>query len=228
MKEIRILRIIFDYEIETNLIPKFRGAIINKFGKDKILFHNHIGNNFRYSYPLIQYKSLYNYASIISIENGVDETHAIFNKKDFNINIENNNIKLKIKKLSLNQFVIQTNNNKKYKYEITNWAGLNQGNYKKYNEIDEMVKQIEFLEKMLINNIIAFAKGINWQIEERIFVKISSIKKKNIKKIKDVKIQTFTLKFMTNVFLPNYIGLGKFSSIGFGIIKQCKNGQTNS
>ncbi|MFW5721489.1 MAG: CRISPR-associated endonuclease Cas6 [Bacteroidota bacterium] len=39
---------------------------------------------------------------------------------------------------------------------------------------------------------------------------------------KDVKHQTFDVSFKTNIFLPEYIGLGKGVSIGFGTVKTRK------
>jgi len=37
---------------------------------------------------------------------------------------------------------------------------------------------------------------------------------------KEQQMQAFTLVFRTNISLPNFIGLGKGSSVGFGVIKE--------
>ena len=42
MKKIRVLKICFEQEIPSREIPGLRGTIIEKIGRDKILFHNHL------------------------------------------------------------------------------------------------------------------------------------------------------------------------------------------
>ena len=42
----------------------------------------------------------------------------------------------------------------------------------------------------------------------------------NIAKFKDVKMTAYDLRFTCNVSLPNYIGLGKGVSHGFGTIRK--------
>ena len=55
MKRIRLLKLDFDTDVQRGDISKFRGAIIEKTDRAKILFHNHLGDKgFRYDYPLIQ------------------------------------------------------------------------------------------------------------------------------------------------------------------------------
>jgi len=81
------------------------------------------------------------------------------------------------------------------------------------------MEQLEFLEKILIGNILSFAKGIDWNIEKQIKLKIPKILRTNLLTIKDVKREAYTLNFTTNVFLPNHIGLGKNASMGFGVVR---------
>jgi CRISPR/Cas system endoribonuclease Cas6 (RAMP superfamily) len=37
------------------------------------------------------------------------------------------------------------------------------------------------------------------------------------------KVLTFCVNFKTNVSLPDYVGLGKGSSVGFGVVKLIEN-----
>jgi hypothetical protein len=76
--------------------------------------------------------------------------------------------------------------------------------------------------RILIGNIISFAKGVKWDIEKNISLKIQSIEKEGLLKFKKNQLLGISLKFEANVFLPNYIGLGKGVSHGFGIIKQIR------
>ena len=79
-----------------------------------------------------------------------------------------------------------------------------------------------FLEKILIANILAFAKGINLFLEQQVKVKIEKILHSKTLSYKGVKLIGLDVRFATNFFLPNYIGLGKSVSHGYGIVKQIK------
>ncbi len=220
VKKVKLLNIIFDSEIRNYEIPAFRGALIDKVGKDNILFHNHLGDNaYLYKYPLIQYKQLRNKPAIICIEHGVDEIHKYFEKDNWDLRIGDRYLSMKIFKLNMHQFTIQLWD-KLFDYTIINWLGLNQENYKKYISISSLTEKIVYLERLLQANILSFAKGIDWTIDKEIELKITDITNEKIIKLKGVKVMAFDLKFKTNIFLPNYIGLGKSVSIGFGMIKQ--------
>lgn len=72
MKKVKILRIQFHEELKNNEIELFRGAVLSKLQNASVLFHNHIADNFRYAYPLIQYKRIAKRASIVCLEEGTD------------------------------------------------------------------------------------------------------------------------------------------------------------
>ena len=58
MKNLRILQVAFDTNIQPYKLPYFRGAIAQKVGIEHAWFHNHDNTNggFHNRYPLIQYK----------------------------------------------------------------------------------------------------------------------------------------------------------------------------
>jgi hypothetical protein len=56
--KVKLFVVAFDFKIEKKEIPTFRAAIIEKVGRENILFHNHLGQDFRYGYPLIQYNEV--------------------------------------------------------------------------------------------------------------------------------------------------------------------------
>lgn len=223
MKRIRVLQVVFDTEINGWEIPAFRGAIIQKAGEKNILFHNHLGNNtFMYNYPLIQYKTIGKRPAIICVDSGVDEIHKYFENQDWSVNISGRNLDMKIHRLNMNQFTMQVWD-KKWDYGIVNWIALNQENYRKYLDMESLVEQIAFLEQVLKGNILSFAKGIDWEVDKPIEVKIKKIDRTRAVKLKGNKVIGFTLYFRTNVFIPNYIGLGKGTSVGFGMVMSIKD-----
>ena len=221
MKKIRILHIEFEDEIAAREIPAFRGAIVKTAGVGNILYHNHIDNKFRYSYPLIQYKQINRHPAIICIEEGVEEIHHFFNNKQEGLVLGGRQYELKLSSLNLNQFTMQVWD-KSFHYHIRNWLPFSQENYKKYKEINDKLSQLEFLEKILTGNILSFAKGIGWHVEKEIKLRINEIKAEKVLYVKSARREAMSLNFTTNIFLPNYIGLGKNASVGFGVVKKIK------
>ncbi|MBQ1723026.1 MAG: hypothetical protein II034_04455, partial [Muribaculaceae bacterium] len=73
-KYVRTLTVTYDIDIENWEVPLFRGAVINAMGTSaNMLFHNHIGDDeFRYRYPLVQYKRLGGKAAIVAVAQGAD------------------------------------------------------------------------------------------------------------------------------------------------------------
>lgn len=223
MKSIRVLTVTFDTELANYEIPAFRGAIIAKVGRENILFNNHLSDDtFLYKYPLIQYKLIGKKPAIQCIDLAVDEIHKFFTKSSWDIRFSDRDIEMKILRLDMNQFKMQVWD-KSFTYDIRSWIALNQENHKKYQAIESLSDKIVFLEKILTGNILSFAKGIEWTIDKPISLKIKELKEPRPVKLKSQTIMGFNITFTTNVFLPNYIGLGKGTSLGFGMVHHQSN-----
>lgn len=226
MKKIKFLKILFNTPLLPYEIPAFRAAVIEKAGKEHILFHNHLDNEkYLYGYPVIQYKSIKGKAAIVCIDYGTDEIYKLFNKKDNHIRIGNEKRPLEIVKVLVNQYNMNTWD-KTFHYKLHNWIALSPENYKKYHTLQSDLDREKMLEKILIGNIISMAKGIKWQVENPIKLKIDKIDLQKLVGFKDNKLEAFNVIFRTNVFLPSGIGLGKSVSFGFGNITQHKVKET--
>lgn len=223
MKRIRYLKIEFDGQLKSFEIPAFRGAVVKKTGLENELFHNHKGQEgYHYRYPLIQYKTLWKHPSLLCLNQGVDEVHKFFENRDWSIELSGKKLDLKVNRLDLNRFNLQVWN-KTFNYSLRNWIGLNQKNHDQYLKIESLEERIRFLEKKLVGNILAFAKGIDWHVDKQINLKITELNDIRPARVKDQKLIGFNLLFKTNVFLPNFIGLGKRVSHGYGVVKQIKD-----
>ena len=89
--------------------------------------------------------------------------------------------------------------------------------------MNTLTGQIAFLEKVLTGNILSFAKGVGYNVEKNIIVKIQKIHREYFIKYKGTGLQSFDLTFQTNFSLPEFIGLGKGVSTGNGVIHQLNN-----
>lgn len=221
-QKIKYLTIIFDNQIMPWQLSEFRTSIIQLVGKDKILFHNHVGKGFRYKYPLIQYKLIRKNPAMVCINEGTDEIHAFFQEKHRHMKINNEPTELIIKQMHMNTFVMQSWD-KAFNYSIYNWLPFNEENYNTYRTITNENEQIRFLSKILTGNILSFAKGIQWNIDKNILITNFAIIKKAENTIKGIKFLSFNIHFTANIFLPRYIGLGKAVSKGFGIVNTFDN-----
>jgi hypothetical protein len=219
VKKVKTLLVQFDNELSPNLVPAFRGAIIEKVNRDHLLFHHHNGDKeLLYKYPLIQYKSINKKAGIICLGDGVGEMHRLFSQKDLNVKLHDKTIELEIAKLEINQFSFSFIKTEKA-YQLVNWLGLNSENLKKYIELKSVIDKVTFLENIITANLLAMAKGIDWIIDEPIKVRILEVKDERIIRYKGNPIKAFDLIFETNIALPYFIGLGKSVSHGYGMIK---------
>lgn len=223
-KKIKHLLIRFDNEIKGEDVPLFRAAISEEVGSEHILFHNHHAgeNKFRYAYPLIQYKLINKKIHILCLQQGVEEIHAFFAKNKQKLRIGNQMIEFNIENISIHEFIIQVWD-KYFNYTMIRWLALNNENYEKYEKLESEIDKYQFLENILTANILAFAKGMGIQIEKEIKTQILSIDKEYFTEFKGLQKKAFSVSFRTNVFLPNYIGLGKSSSLGYGVIKEKKH-----
>ncbi|MDO9154258.1 MAG: CRISPR-associated endonuclease Cas6, partial [Paludibacter sp.] len=71
-----------------------------------------------------------------------------------------------------------------------------------------------------IGNILSMGKGIDIQFDKEITCKITNIIETTTMSYKNVKMMSFDVEFKSNVSLPDYIGIGKGTSIGYGMIAQ--------
>ncbi|MCF6183080.1 MAG: CRISPR-associated endonuclease Cas6 [Bacteroidales bacterium] len=76
------------------------------------------------------------------------------------------------------------------------------------------------MQDILKANILYFAKGIDWEISKPLELDILSIEHTKAVRLKDQKVIGFDINFRSNVFLPNYIGLGKSVSLGYGVLRE--------
>ena len=220
MKRIRTLLVTFTNDIPANMVTAFRGAIIEKVGREEVAFHNHISDTkFVYQYPLIQYKTVYGQPAIVCLEEGVDEIHKLFEQRNWKIKLLGETIDLKVDRLDLKTTTLNVWD-KYFNYSIYRWQALNDKNYKEYNNLQSLTEKISMLERILTGNILSFAKGIEWHIEQPVKLSISDVALERLNKMKDIQVAVLDIQFRCNVALPDWIGLGKGVSKGFGVVRK--------
>lgn len=218
---IEILIIKFQNEISNNEIPLFRGAVLDAIkDDDDILFHNHINDGFRYSYPLIQYKRIKGKAAIVCINEGANAIRQFLSKLSYDFSLgEKRRETFVIDVLEHKPDDLIIDGNKHY-YNLNRWIPFNEENYNEYNKLETIIEKTEFLQRIITGNILSLASGLGVRMEERLSCDLISIGRIYNSYSKGVMMRTYDITFRANVNLPNYIGIGKHSSIGFGIISK--------
>lgn len=213
-------------------ISKFRGAVASELSSGNLLFHNHTDNGFRYSYPLIQYKRINGKAAIVCIGEGADIIGDFFNNINQPLSIGSVKSTLTVASIKAYKTNILVINKETFEapllhhwfktYSLRKWIPLNDNNYTVFQQIKGLKERYAMLEKILVGNILSFAKGIHITLEGEIVCSITGLEEKTPIKYKGVPFSTFDVCFSCNVLLPDFIGLGKGVSHGFGMLTACK------
>jgi hypothetical protein len=217
-----MIKILFDAEISGWEIPLFRAAVIEKAGKEHLNFHNHLNDStYLYGYPVIQYKIIQRKPALVCIDHGVDEVQHFFMNRDLTLQIGDRMVKFAVHRVFVDEFRMKVWEHT-FQYRMRNWLPFNQENYREFLNLKDEGARIELLERILIGNILSFAKGIKWRIQEKIQCNISSIEQSRVLPFKDQRFSAFDLNFHCNIFLPDDLGLGKGVSKGYGILRRDK------
>lgn len=216
---IEVLSVMLNVRLKDIELPFLRGALISKTSGSDILFHGHLPGGLRYSYPLIQYKKLGEYAAVVALQEAVPQLEKLLleNAVPMELRLGRRMVCASVSDV-FRQSVDMSVSKVMRTFEITRWLPLNQENYEVYCSMDSLADKFAFLENLLVGNILSFAKGVGVFFEDQICVSIVYLHSTRTFKYKGVEMLGFDVQFRTNVSLPEFIGLGKGVSLGFGTV----------
>ena len=197
---------------------QLRGFFATKFNEYTLL-HQHNADKVIYKYPLVQYKMINKTPTVIGINEGVDVLKDIYDKYD-EINLNGNiyeiverGITVKEQEFGISDKLLS------YRF-VTPWLALNQNNFEIYHRSDRAM-QNERLRKTLTGNLLSTSKGLGYVVPDTIRLEIG--KTKNVMcKIKGVQFVGFFCEFIVNFEIPDYLGLGKSVSRGYGAVEKIR------
>jgi len=194
---------------------KLRGYFGNLFKEKSPLLHNHFEDgSARYAYPLVQYKVINKVPMLVGLNEGAELMTELF-LKIREIVVDGTDYPVLSKNITQRSFDLSNFKDlHDYRFE-TLWMALNQKNFESFMRSNAEVRD-EILKNILTGNMISFYKGINFTVEEKILNRIQVSEHQT--NFKNISMLAFKGNFTTNAPLPDYIGLGKAVSRGFGTI----------
>jgi hypothetical protein len=197
---------------------KLRGFFAASFNEYALL-HQHIADKLIYKYPLIQYKMLGQTPLVLGIEDGAEVLKEIYDKfdeikiGDSKYAIVERGITLKSEDFGCAQEILS------YRFIIP-WIALSQNNHQRFLDFNRDERK-ELLRSILVGNILSASKGLGYVATERIKLDIGRVYEEMCT-LKGTPVLGFRGEFMANFIIPDYLGLGKSVSRGFGTIEKMK------
>ena len=208
-----------DIHLQTRDAHKLRGYFGNLFKEHSPLLHNHYEDGTsRYAYPMVQYKVIDKTPILVGFQEGAELLVSLF-LKIREIDIEGQKYPVLAKNIQQKQCELSVNKHLYNYFFKTLWMALNQENFRKYQQMNEADRNT-FLNKQLQNNILSFYKGLAFHINERVMA-ICSVEERETM-FKSRSMLAFTGKFTSNAYLPEWVGIGKAVSRGFGTVSLIK------
>lgn len=107
-----------------------------------------------------------------------------------------------------------------FRYSLRRWLPLSAANYATYQQLEGIVEKTEFLQRILIGNILSLCTGLGVHLDKQVTCTILKIENEHPYRYKGVLLHGMDVMFRTNVSLADFVGLGKGVSVGYGMI--CK------
>ena len=170
---------------------------------------------------LVQFRRTGSGAVVVGIGDAADAVSSLAEEHELNLEIGNRETVLTVERCEQTFYEPIVADEPKL-YSLTDYIALTDQNLKDYNDLLALSDKIILLEKILVGNILSFFKGIGHHTDERLVAVLTAIDNEGETFYKRVKWKTFRLHFVSNVELPDGIGLGKSAAVGYGTLMREK------
>jgi len=210
-----ILKLRFDRPLDIKVkVKDLRGAVANLYPEKQLLHQHREDGKLDYCYPLVQYKIINGECFLAGFRQGA-ELLANLDLVAKTLSLGRQSYAIITKELEFHYISLGiTDTLQQYQF-ITPWLALNQKNYQEWQVLSKVEKQ-ERLRRTLIGNILSMAKGLEYVVTDEIRVNLDVRPVPAI--LKGVSMIGFLGEFQVNFHIPDYLGLGKSVSRGFGTV----------
>jgi len=218
--DIQTLTLILKTEVPVREGPeKLRGYIGDRFKEYSILHQHEANGNHQYKYPRVQYKIIEGTPIILGIEEGATVLKDIY---EFLVELKLGNSFYQIEEkriIEKKQKFGQAESFQQYR-TLAPWLALNENNYQIYLQSSSK-ERVELLQRILVGNLLSVSKSFDYVVVDQIKVK-TKLSPTSIL-LKGIPFTGFEGEFQTNFYIPEYFGLGKSVSRGFGTVRSGHN-----
>ena len=209
-----------DVNLEPRDIPKLRGFFVNQFPDDHI-FHNHLPNSgYNYNAPQIQYRIIDKHPALLAINEGINIIKKVFLEVD-KLDINGKTLVSNEREIALKEDDFGLTEDYFTYFFSSPWMALNQENYKDYNKMNTFQRN-QRLKTILKNNLKTLSKAFNYWIPDVEKLNVDGWFKPLEVNFHNQPMQCFTGDFTTNFLIPEFLGIGKQSARGFGVVRKRK------
>lgn len=195
---------------------QLRGAIA-ALQSDNVLFHQHgDGDRFVYRYPLIQYKIVDNQAMMVGLGAGAPAL-ARLNLLELPLTIGRQEYVVEEQEMKFKRVTVGCSEKPLVYGFKSPWLALNVENSRSYRRMGTSRGRKDLLERILVANLISFSKGVGYDVAERLTCRVLEAREVDVE-LKGNPMIGFWGVFSVNFRIPEYIGIGKSVSRGFGTI----------
>ncbi|MEO0022317.1 MAG: CRISPR-associated endonuclease Cas6 [candidate division WOR-3 bacterium] len=195
---------------------RLRGFFATHFGEFRLVHHHLDDNRLIYRTPLIQYKVVNRRPLVVGLNEGAEILRQIYEQLEF-IRIGRTDYRLEYKRLYLAEERFgETSGSRPYTF-LSPWLALNEQNYQHYVCAGSPQARRELLERILVGNILSVAKGLGYTVTAPLTAELENIREVRTT-LKGTPMLGFLGNFRVNFEIPEFLGLGKSVSRGFGTI----------
>ncbi|MEW6108982.1 MAG: CRISPR-associated endonuclease Cas6 [Nitrospirota bacterium] len=200
-----------------------RGYIANQFPRYDILHNHREDGSLLYLYPRIQYRIIDGEGYIIGIDEGVSVIREIEPSVD-RLHLKGKNFPIVQKQLISENVNFGLSDIQRDYHFIKPWLALNEQNYHEYITSGNQRKKTDMLKNILIGNLLGLAKSVGYVVDKQINVSSLTFEERECF-LKGTPMLGFLGNFSVNFDIPDYWGIGKSVSRGFGTIRRCRQKQ---
>ena len=218
--KIELIKLVIDIETKLKLYhaEKIRGYLGNLFWDNPYAHQHNADGSLIYRYPCVQYKVINGSCLLIGFNEGKKVIKNTFHDLG-TINLDGKWEEVIGKGLESYTKSFSIASEQIYYEFLTPWLALNEKNYDKYQRLSGWAKKKELLEKILIGNIISMSKSLGYTVPAPIEANIANLREVPTS-LKGPPMLGFLGTFSVNFEIPDYWGIGKSVSRGFGTVER--------
>lgn len=216
-KRIHIRRL----ELYTDRFFKHSGADLRRAITAQVpdveTLHNHTDGG-RYRSPPVRYAVCDGRPSIVGLGDGVSVVEDLY-RSVRSLRVYHENYDISGKELFDTSERLRLSETRSVYRSLRPWVALNQANMKKYKDAHDEYEREAVLERVLVGNLLSLAKSMDYRVPGRVEATIIRHRPSRLVH-KKTKLLGFRVLFSTNMIVPEWLGIGKLVSKGFGLCRK--------